>query len=105
MKYLCLAYGNGDDWNLLSPSDQEALLAQDELIRQRGDFVAQVGKSTIVRYVGDRVTTVKGSFTAPRAPLVGFYLIEAGSLEEVVDLVSRTPCPRAKGVVEVWPVA
>jgi hypothetical protein len=34
MKFLCLAYGRAADWQALSKSDQDALLAQDEILRR-----------------------------------------------------------------------
>ena len=37
MKYLVLAYGSEEDWNALSKSERDALLAQDQVLRQRGD--------------------------------------------------------------------
>jgi hypothetical protein len=36
--------------------------------------------------------------------VAGFALIESDSPEEAVELVSRTPCAVAHGVVEVWPL-
>jgi hypothetical protein len=40
MKYLCLAYGDEKDWNALTKSEQDDLLAQDEVIRERGALMA-----------------------------------------------------------------
>ena len=37
-------------------------------------------------------------------PVAGFAIIEAVSLQEAIDLVSKTPCAIAHGVVEVWPL-
>jgi hypothetical protein len=34
MKYLCLAYGAEGDWRALSRAQQDALLAQDEVLRR-----------------------------------------------------------------------
>jgi hypothetical protein len=36
MKYLCLAYGAEHDWKALDKEEQDALLAQDDVIRRRG---------------------------------------------------------------------
>jgi hypothetical protein len=36
-------------------------------------------------------------------PLVGFSVIEASSIEEVIELVAGTPCARAKGYIEIRP--
>jgi hypothetical protein len=104
MKYLCLAYGSEKDWNALSKKEQDELLAQDELLRERGDIVAPVDKATTVRIVNGEVSTTGGAFAKARLPLAGFSLIEARDLDEAVELVSKTPCARAQGAVEVWPV-
>jgi hypothetical protein len=37
-------------------------------------------------------------------PVAGFAIIEAGTLQEAVELAARTPCAVAHGVVEVWPL-
>ena len=39
----------------------------------------------------------------PALPLAGFSIIEADSLDEVVQLVADTPCARAKGAIEIRP--
>lgn len=104
MKYLCLAYGDEKDWKALSRSEQDALLAQDQVIIARGDLVAMTGEATTVRAPGGKVTTTAGTFAQSRAPLAGFSLIEAKSLQEVIDLVSKTPCAVAGGAIEVRPI-
>jgi len=104
MKYLCLAYGDEKDWKALSKSEQDALLAQDEVLRKRGDLVASVRAGTTVRMVDGEVTATPGSFASGRVPFVGFGLVEARDLDEAIALVSKTPCVGAKGAVEVWPV-
>ena len=49
MKYLCLAYGAEKDWKSLTKSQQEVLLAQDEIVRKRGALMAAV--ATTVRWL------------------------------------------------------
>ena len=105
MKYLCLAYGDPEGWHALSKNQQDSLLARDELLRQRGDFVASVQAATTVRTPNGNVTTTDGPFAQPGLPLAGFSLIEAKDLNEVIELVSKTPCACAGGAVEVWPLA
>jgi hypothetical protein len=106
MKYLCLAYGNADAWNGLTGDERAALLAQDEQLRRRGDLVAAVEpSSTVVRAWDGKPQTTDGPFGASFLPLAGFSVIEAASLEEAVRLVSQTPCARARGAVEVRPIA
>jgi hypothetical protein len=99
MKYLCLAYGDEKDWNVLTKSEQDALLVQDEVLRKRGDVVAAVQATvTTVRAWDGTPTTTEGAFAGSRVPLAGFCIIEAADLKEVVQLVARTPCARASGV-------
>jgi hypothetical protein len=106
MKYLCLAYGDANDWKALTKDEQDELLAQDDVLRQRGDLVAAVETTaTIVRAWDGRPTTSDGSFASSRIPLAGFSIIEADDEDEVIELVADTPCARAGGVVEVRPIA
>jgi hypothetical protein len=37
MKFLCLAYGGEADWKALSKQEQTDVLAQDEVLKSRGD--------------------------------------------------------------------
>ena len=106
MKFLCLAYGSENDWNALTKSEQDALLAQDEVLRKKGNLVAAVqpAATTVRAWDGTPVTT-EGPFANSRAPLAGFSIIEAADLNEVIQLVAQTPCARAKGAIEVRPIA
>jgi len=43
----------------------------------------------------------EGALVHHDLPLAGFSVIEAESLDEVIELVSNTPCARARGVIEI----
>lgn len=105
MKYLCLAYGAEKDWKTLTKSEQDALLAQDEIVRKRGALMAAVDSAVTTVRAWDRTPTVtnKGVAELP-APLAGFSVIEAANLDEVIQLVAATPCARAKGFIEIRPL-
>ena len=104
MKYLVLAYGSEEDWLALSEREREACLAQDAVLRARGDLVAALDGPTTVRAPEGTVVTLHARFAASDRPMVGFGLIEADDLEHAVRLVQDTPCVCAKGAVELWPV-
>lgn len=105
MKYLCLAYGAEADWKVLDEKEQTDLLAQDEVIRKRGALMAAVGSTvTTVRAWEGRAVVVEGSTAHLDAPLAGFSVIEAADINEVIDLVAKTPCARAKGAIEIRPI-
>ena len=42
MKFLCLAYGAEKDWKALTKDEQDALLAQDDVLRKPGALMAAV---------------------------------------------------------------
>jgi hypothetical protein len=75
-------------------------------MRKRGDVVAVVQPTaTMVRAWDGIPATTDGAFAISDLPLAGFGIIEAANLDEAVRLVAQTPCARAKGVVELRPIA
>jgi hypothetical protein len=102
MKYLCLAYGDEKDWNALSKTEQDTLLAQDEALRSRGVLMAAVQPDvTTVRAWDAQPVTMDDAFAQSTVPLAGFSIIEAADMNEVIQLVAGTPCARAKGAIEI----
>jgi hypothetical protein len=104
MKFLCLAYGDEAGWNALSKEEQREVLAKDAVIRERGNLMAAVQSSvTSVRNWNERLEVQEGSAVKRELPLAGFSVIEAADVEEVIRLVSSTPCARAHGFIEIRP--
>jgi hypothetical protein len=106
MKYLCLAYGDEKDWLTLTPEQQAEFLAQDEALRKRGALMASVttAVTTVRAWDGTpAISNVPANHLAQ--PLAGFSIIEAVNLEEAIRLVAGTPCARAKGSIEIRPIA
>jgi hypothetical protein len=105
MKYLCLAYGSEEDWKALTKEEQDALLAQDEVIRRKGALMAAVDTEvTTVRAWDGTPAVTSGAFAGSRAPLAGFSVIDAPDITAVIQLVADTPCARAKGAIEIRPI-
>ncbi len=106
MKFLVLAYGHESDWKALSKREQDELLAQDQVLRERGDLVAALGPPpTTVRAWDGAPLATEGPFAVAPLPLAGFGIVEAADLDEAVRLVAGTPCARARGAVELRPIA
>jgi hypothetical protein len=103
MLFLCLAYGHEDDWLALSEERRAELLANDEVIRRRGNLVTAVHPPVVVRTRDDTVSTSSEPYGTSPAPLVGFSVIEAEDLDEVIALVAGTPCAVAGGAIEIRP--
>ena len=105
MKFLCLAYGDEAGWNSLTADEKTEVLAQDEVISKRGNVMGPVKTdvTTVSNWDRDLKVTKEPYSTADKLPLAGFSIIEAGSIDEVIELVANTPCARAKGYIEIRP--
>lgn len=104
MKFLCLAYGDEAGWNSLSENEKKEVLAQDEIVRNRGNYMTAVKPEvTTVKNWDKNLEKTNSSNAQDRMPLAGFSIIEADNVDEVIKLVSNTPCARAKGYIEVRP--
>jgi hypothetical protein len=104
MKFLCLAYGTEDDWLALSQEERERLLAGDDRLRERGAFISVLGEPTMVQAWNRTVARSREPYARSDAPLVGFSIVEACDVDEVVSLVADTPCAVAKGAIEIRPL-
>ena len=102
-KFLCLAYGDDKKWNTLSKSKQEALRAQDDVLRSKGNVVAAVQTATTLRFTDGNVRTIDGPLGQSKIPLAGFYILHVKDIDEVIGLLSKTPCAYA-GAIEVRPI-
>lgn len=105
MQYLCLVYGEEQD--LMNFGDAECV-AFDNGIRDSGHCIASealqpVSTATTVRVRDGKTSFTDGPFAETKEQLAGFYLIEAGSLDEALEIAARVP-PARVGSVEVRPV-
>lgn len=87
---------------LIEPGRKKQVLASDAVIRNRGNLMSAVQpKVTSVRNWDGNLEITEEPFTQKTLPLAGFSVIEAESLKEVIEMVSNTPCARARGVIEI----
>jgi hypothetical protein len=105
MKYLCLVYLEDD--KLRAVPDAECMVCG-EGMRKDGLLLAAealqpVETATTVRVRGGQTTVTDGPFAETKEQLAGFYLIDAPSLEEAIQVAARIP-PAREGSVEVRPV-
>ena len=109
MRYMLLIYG---DEQALSQAEREqcygesAQLAHE--IHAAGKFLATAplhptAAATSVRVREGRRFVTDGPFAETREQLGGYFLIEAGDLDEAIAIAARIPMAR-RGTVEVRPV-
>jgi hypothetical protein len=112
MKYLCLVYRDEEEWDALPEREYDALvgelLAHREELRQSGhvvvaDALHRGQTATTLRVRNGHLSIADGPFAETKEQLGGFYLIEAGDLNEAIRLAAKIPSARL-GTVEVRPI-
>lgn len=105
MKYLCLVYL---DERRLDELPDEDCVAYDAAIRASGQCLASealesVQTATTVRMREGKVSITDGPFAETKEQLAGFYMIDAGDLNEAIRIASGIP-PARVGSIEVRPI-
>lgn len=104
-KFITVGYGDQAGYERTPQSVRDAAHAQDERLRKEGAVMGTAGAPIQVRNPGAAgLETRGGPFMSSALPVAGFAVIEAGSLADAIEKVSRVPCAVAHGVVEVWPL-
>lgn len=104
-RYLTIGYGERAGYDATPLELRTAAHEHDAQMTRDGAITAILSEPVRVTNKHDEgVHTAPGAFMRSEMPVAGFSLIEAGSLDEAIALVSKTPCAVADGVVEVWPL-
>ncbi|MEQ4301787.1 YciI family protein [Plantactinospora sp. B6F1] len=104
-KFVTIGYGDQDGYARTDAAVREKAHAHDARLREAGVDMGIAGEPAQVRNHDDAgITVSNGSFMSSALPVAGFAIIEAATMEEAIQLVSKTPCAVAQGVVEVWPL-
>lgn len=104
-KFVTIGYGDEAGYRRTAPELRDAAHAQDDRLKRGGALIGMAGTPVQVRNPDAKgVETQIGAFLTAPLPIAGFAVIEAASLAEAIEMVSRVPCAVAHGVVEVWPL-
>lgn len=105
-KFVTIGYGDRAGYDRTEAAVRDTAHEHDERLRAAGAIGGIAGTPVQVRnHDAAGVRTEDGPFLSSRLPVAGFALIEAETLAEAIEMVSRTPCAVAQGVVEVWPLS
>lgn len=111
MKYVALVYYQEDIINAMSEQEWHDLnqecIAGVERFSDQGKYLGghplqPAETATTVRVRDGEVIVSDGPFAETKEQLAGFYLLEAGDLNEALQLASRIP-PARFGSIEVRP--
>jgi len=104
-KFVTIGYGDQAGYDRTDPAVRDEAHAHDAGLYERGFDMGIAGRPVQVRNPDAAgMTTQDGPFMSSSLPVAGFAVIEAATLAEAAEIVSRTPCAVAHGVVEVWPL-
>ncbi|HYB53785.1 MAG TPA: YciI family protein [Thermoanaerobaculia bacterium] len=112
MRYLCLVYLEPEKHDAMSESEFQTCVDEsldyDDALRKSGHFLASdalqpIQTATTIRIRDGKIFTTDGPFAETKEHLGGFYLIEAGDLNEAIRLASEIP-PVRLGCIEVRPI-
>jgi len=112
MKYLCLVYLEEQQADEPAPPEQRIMTAElldfRDTLRASGHDVASsslqpADTATTIRVRNGRILMEDGPFARANDQLDGFYLIEAGDLNDAIRIAARMPSARI-GSVEIRPV-
>ena len=112
MKYLCLIYSEEKQWQTMSTSDVDTMMAEymvfGDGIKKSGNYIAgnrlsPTHTATAVRIRNGKLSTTDGPFAETKEQLGGYYLIEAKDLDDAIAIAARIPSARM-GSIEVRPI-
>ena len=112
MKYLCLIYENEKSWEQMPKDQADAVMGEyfafTDGIKKSGQYVGgdalhPTQTATTVRVRDGKTLTTDGPFAETKEQLGGYYLIDAGNLDEAIQVAARIPSARW-GSVEIRPV-
>ena len=105
MKFITIGYGDQAGYDRTQETLRNAAHTHDAWLVECGSVLGVAGTPTQVRnHEGKGVQSEPGAFMHAALPVAGFGVIEAENVDAAVELVSKTPCAIAYGVVEVWPL-
>ena len=109
MKYALLIFDSPDGYTGMSDDDRAALSDEYSEIARDGRVTAgaqlqPVTTATTVRVQDGQALTTDGPFADTKEVFGGYYVFDAGNLDEALELAGRIPAARYGGSVEVRPV-
>jgi hypothetical protein len=96
-------------WEQLSEAEQQAVTAEYMAIREdprvtAGAQLQPPETATTVRAQDGKTLTTDGPFVELKEAIGGYFLLDAGDLDEAIEVASRIPAARMGGAIEVRPI-
>jgi hypothetical protein len=111
MKYLLMLYEKDTNWDAVPKAELDAALAEHErfvaFLRERGQpfsgaALRPSASATTLRRSGEELVVTDGPYAELKEQIGGYYLIEAGDLDEAIAIARRCPTGAATEIRPVW---
>ena len=105
-KFVAIGYGDRSGYDRTPKLLRDDAHAQDEALKSAGAVIGVAGSPILVRNTENTGIIVESAaFMSSALPIAGITVVDAASIEEAIELLSKTPCAIAHGVVEIWPLS
>ena len=109
MKYALLIYENPGSLDGVSDEDYKAIYAEymalsDDSRCVGGAQLQPITTATTVRVQNGSTLTTDGPYADTKEVFGGYYVFDAGNLDEALELAARVPAAHHGGAVEVRPL-
>jgi hypothetical protein len=109
MQYALLIYEKPGSHAALGDGEHEAVMGEYFALSSdsrcvTGAQLQPVQTATTVRVQDGRALTTDGPFADTKEVFGGYYVFDAGNLDEAIELAARIPAARLGGSIEVRPV-
>jgi hypothetical protein len=112
VKVMALIYGDASRWDSFTDEEKQAVYARYRAFGEEaeakgamvgGNELASTRDATTVRVRNDETLVTDGPYAEVKEALGGFYVLEADSMDEAIDLAAKIPGAET-GAVEVRPL-
>lgn len=109
MKYALLIYSKPGSHEALPEDQYKAVYGEYVTLADDSRCVASgqlqpIETATTVRVQDGKTLTTDGPFADTKEVFGGYYLFEAGNLDEAIELAGRIPAARLGGAIEIRPL-
>src|SRR5690349_9416776 len=113
MKFVCLGYHDEAQWQAIPDGERNALLddtfAYARLLLEKGHIIDDralqgAASAATLRFERSNVAVTDGPFAETKEQLGGLMVVEASDLNEAIRLMSKMPCMRMGGAIEIRPI-
>jgi hypothetical protein len=113
MRYLCLGYHDEQAWTALPDAQRQQLMddtfAYERELRSGGHVLDTKGlqsarSAATLRFAGGKASITDGPFAETKEQLGGIMVLEANDLNHAIQLMSKMPCMRIGGALEIRPL-